>query len=126
MEPGWGDYFDKFLLELKCCCLVDEGKWDRNFKTLVDAHEYYLKIFSKTSDKFLKFCEINYFKDYYLITGSSKVNPMFKPYIGFRKGSNNVVEKYKAFANNYIDKPTDIINKRAADILKIIDNKRKS
>lgn len=114
---GWGDYYDRFLIELEKCFLKKSDS-DKKAEKIIVENNFFFDIFENSNNKIVDFCELFYLEDY-LENGHAK--KMFGDnwiiQWRFKKPTEQDKNNYKEFAENYINTCSEIIEKRSERII---------
>lgn len=114
----WKDYFDIFLSELKKCLNNENGR-DEKLYQLKEENDFFFSKINNIYDFLDKF----YLEDYLTV----EYNHPSDYVCGRHRFSEKIIskEQYKQFAFSYIQKATDLINKRSAKLVDVLKEKLK-
>lgn len=118
---GWGDYYDRFLIELEKCFLSKPDR-DKKAQKIIEKNEFFFGKFKNSDNKLLDFCKLFYLEDY--IDNEHPKKLFGDNWIiqwRFKNPNNQDKRNYKEFAEKYIDTCCKIIEKRSERIITKLD-----
>lgn len=110
-KPGFGDYFDTYLSDLKKCYNVKAC--DRHFSKLFLANKNYFASYGKSDKGFLNYCDKNFLNDY-LTEG--EIKPLFG-HGNYGWWNRKTRQEYEGYAKQYLAIVMPVIENRTNIII---------